>query len=170
MAQGTRLDVTLTVEESGTGSGDLGPGSDTARIAKALVLSAGTGADQADRCYAKSRTVNASTTDTLDVATGGGLTDIRGQALALAKVKAIVIRNTHATQAITLTRPAANGVPIFAAAGDAVTIPAGGVFALAAPGAAGLATVTGGTGDLIDIVNGAGSSATYEIAIVGTSA
>ena len=135
----------------------------------ALVLLSGTGAGQADKIFADTRTVNASTTDSLDVATGGGLTDVLGAALALVKVKALVIVNTHATQSLSYSRPAA-GVPILTAASDAVPIPAGGFLALGAPGAAGLATVTATTADLIDIVNGAGVAGSYQIVVIGTSA
>lgn len=168
MALSTRIGVMVAAEA--TLATDLATATAPVALAKALVLTSGTGADQADKIFADIRSVNASTTDSLDVATGGGLTDVLGAALALAKVKAIVIENTHATQSISLTRPATNGVPIFAAASDAVPIPPGGVLALTAPGAAGLATVTAATADLIDVVNGAGATATYKIVIVGTSA
>jgi len=167
MALNTRLDVMLKAEASLT-PGLAIPVAPTT-IAKAMALATGTSADQADKIYAATRSVNASTTDSLDVATGGGLLDVFGAALALAKVKVIVVVNTHATQGLSISRPAA-GVPIFTAASDAVPIPPGGVFAVAAPGAAGLATVTAATADLIDIVNGAGVTGSYQIVIVGTSA
>lgn len=128
----------------------------------------GTGADQADKIFTGSGTINASTTTTLDLA--GGLTDPSGAAVTFVKVKLIFLKNTHATQALALTRPASNGVPFLTAAGDAIPIPPGGHVHLVGPGAAGLATVTAGTGDLIDLVNGAGSSVTYDIVLVGTSA
>lgn len=167
MALSTRLEVKFNAEALGTGDF---PAKSPVDIAKLLVWLTGTGADQADKIFADDGSVNASTTTTLDVATGGGLTDVLGAALALAKVKAILLINTHATQGLSLQRPAANGVPIFTAAGDAVPVPAGGVLLLAGPGAAGLATVTAGTADLIDIVNGAGVTGTYKAVIVGTSA
>lgn len=163
----TRLEVKLT-GEAGLAT-DLAAAIAPVALSKAMMLLSGTGADQADRIFADNRSVTASTTDSLDVATGGGLTDVLGAALALVKVKAVLIVNTHATQGLSLSRPAA-GVPIFTAASDAVPIPAGGFLALAGPAAAGLATVTATTADLIDVVNGAGVTGTYSIVIIGTSA
>lgn len=166
MALNTRLSVSLASELTATP--DLGSSTTTTRLARELVLLSGTGADQADRIWADSGSIDASTTTTLDLA--GALTQPDGSALALAKVKAVIVRNTHATQTLTVQRPAANGVPLLTAAGDAIPVPAGGLLVLAAPAAAGLAAVTAGTGDLLDLVNGAGSAVTYEIAIIGTSA
>jgi len=167
MALSSRLTVAVAAEASL--ATDLANAVAPVALSKAMTLLTGVGADQADKIFADSRSVTASTTDSLDVATGGGLTDVLGAALALVKVKALVIVNTHASQALSYSRPAA-GVPILTAASDAVPIPAGGVLALAAPGAAGLATVTATTADLIDIVNGAGVTGTYSIVIIGTSA
>lgn len=133
------------------------------------LLASGTAAGQADRIYTASGTINASTTLSLDIATGGGLLAPDGAAVAMAKIKAILVKNTHATQGLSVSRPAA-GVAIFTAASDAVPVPAGGCLLLFAPGLAGLATVTATTADLIDLVNGAGSSVTYEVVIIGTSA
>jgi len=139
-------------------------------ISKVIALLSGVGSGQADKIFADTRTVAASTTDSLDVATGGGLTDLLGVALALVKVKAIYIAAAAAnTNNVVWTRPAANGVPLFSAAGDALPILPGGVELWIAPGAG--VTVTAATADLIDMVNsGAGTSVTYDIVIVGTSA
>jgi hypothetical protein len=167
-ALSTRMTVTLAAEASLPT--DLANAVAPVALSKALVWLTGTGADQADRIFADARSVTASTTDTLDVATGGGLTDVLGAALALVKVKAIVLVNTHATQGLTLQRPAANGVPWLTAAGDAIPVPAGGFVALGAGASAGLAAVTAATADLIDVVNGAGATGTYQIVIIGTSA
>ena len=130
-------------------------------------LTSGAGLNQANVVWSDRRTVNASATDSLDVATGGGLVDALGAAVALARVKLIAVRNRGA-QDIQLTRPAANGVPWLAAAGDAIPIVAGGLNLWVAPTAAGK-VVTAGTGDLIDVVNGAGSSVDYDIVIIGAS-
>lgn len=134
----------------------------------AALLAAGVGAGQADRVYSAQFTINASSTQTLDLA--GALVSSDGSAFTPAKVKAIFVKNTHATQPVVLSRPASNGVPLLLAAGNGVLIPAGGCVLLVAPGLAGLAAVTAGTGDLVDLVNGAGSSVTVDVVIVGTSA
>ena len=54
------------------------------------------------------------------------------------------------------------------AAGDNIIVPAGGVIVWFAPTAAGI-VVTAGTGDLIEVVNGAGSAVDYDVTIIGAS-
>lgn len=131
-----------------------------------LAMESGAGLNQANVIWSDRRTVNASATDSLDLA-GGGLLDALGAAFAPARVKIIAIRNRGA-QEIRLTRPAANGVPFLEAAGDAIPIGAGGLNLWVCPTAAGK-VVTAGTGDLIDVVNGAGSAVDYDIVIIGAS-
>lgn len=167
MPLSTRLALAFTAELSSTPA--LGSLKAPLELAKTLAWGSGTGADQADKIYTASASINASTTLSLDL-NGGGLLDPTAAAFAIAKLKAIVLCNDHASQALSLTRPAANGVPFLTAAGDAVPVPGGGFVALGAGLAGGLATVTAGTGDLIDIVNGAGSAVPYRLVIVGTSA
>jgi hypothetical protein len=132
-------------------------------------LASGIGANQADLLWHDQRTLAASGTEDLDLA--GGLTDAFGTALTMVKVKELVVcaaaGNTNDVQ---VTRPAANGVPLFLAASDGIAVPPGGMIHLQAPGAAGVA-VTAGTGDLITVTNGgAGTSVTYDVVIIGTSA
>lgn len=129
-----------------------------------LELTNGVGLNQVNTVWSDQRTVNASTTDTLDLA-GGGLTDALGVAFAPARIKGLICRNRGA-QNITFGRPAANGVPWLSAAGDNIIIPAGGINMWFAPTAAGI-VVTAGTGDLIEVVNGAGSAVTYDVVVFG---
>jgi hypothetical protein len=133
-------------------------------------LTTGTGASQADKLYTASITLAASTGQDIDLA--GVLTDPFGSALTMVKLKAIAIRAAAAnTNNVNLTRPAANGVPWLLAAGDGIAIGPGGIFVAVNPGAAGLGTVTPATGDLIRVDNsGAGSSVTFDIVLLGTSA
>lgn len=133
-----------------------------------LSLTSGAGLNQANVIWSDRRTVNASTTDTLDLA-GGGLTDALGAVFAPARMKLLAVRNRHSgTQNITVGRPAANGVPWLSAAGDNAIVSAGGLLLMAWPTAAGI-VVTAGTGDLIEVVNGAGTSVDYDIVIIGAS-
>lgn len=132
-------------------------------------LSSGVGANQADFYWSDERTVTTGATDSLDVA--GALTSLLGGTVTFARIKGIRLRNSQAsgvanTTALTLARPAANGVPIFDAASDSITIGADGEILLSNPTAAGWA-VTAGTGDLISVVNAAGASNTYRIEIWG---
>ena len=131
-----------------------------------LTLDSGAGLNQANTLWSDRRTVNASTTDTLDLV-GGGLLDALGAAFAPARIKGLYVRNRGA-QNITVGRPAANGVPWMSAAGDNIIVPAGGVIVWFAPTAAGI-VVTAATGDLIEVVNGAGSAVDYDVTIIGAS-
>jgi hypothetical protein len=160
--------ITGKVGANQTGTTDLGVPAVDVLAQLDLLWTDGTAADQANRLWSDRRTVNASTTDSLDLS-GTTLLDAFGIAVVFVKVKAVFLRNRSATQTLTVTRPAA-GVAIFTAASDAVPVPPGGCFLLAGPGLAGLATVTATTADLIDVVNPAGGSAEYDVVVVGTSA
>jgi hypothetical protein len=133
-------------------------------------LTTGTGASQADKLYTASITLGPSAGQDIDLA--GVLTDPFGVALSFVKLKAVAIKAaTGNTNNVNVSRPAANGVPWFLAASDAFALGPGGLFLFVNPGAAGIATVTAGTGDLLRVDNsGAGTSVTFDIVILGTSA
>lgn len=132
-------------------------------------LTSGVAAGQADFYWSDERTVTTGATDSIDVA--GALTSLLGGTVTFARIKGIRLRNSNAaatanTTNLSLTRPASNGVPIFDAASDAITIGPDGEILLSNPTAAGWA-VTAGTGDLISVINSAGASAVYRIEIWG---
>lgn len=152
-----------------TGSADLGTPTFAFDDLSRRSWESGVGANQADVIWSDERTVTTGATDSLDLA--AVLSGLLGGTLTMARVKAIRVRNSNRagvanTTNISLTRPAANGVPIFAAAGDAIPIHPDGEVLIVAPSAGGY-VVTAGTADLIDIVNAAGASATYRIEIIG---
>lgn len=167
----TRLTMTVLTELGVTG--DLVPGGSPvlAKLDTVNVLRNGTATLQADKIFQDSGQIAASTTTSLDLA-GGALVDPLGATLAFAKIKALAIRardTNNVANNILLTRPAANGVPIFSAASDAIPLHPGSLFLATWPGA-GIA-VTADTGDLISLINGAGTNAVdYDIVIIGTSA
>jgi hypothetical protein len=133
-------------------------------------LSNGTGANSADLMFHDSRTIAASGTEDLDLA--GGLTNpLTGAAMTFVELRAIQIKASASnTNNVRVTRSASNGVPLFLAAGDGLDIPPGGVFLWVCP-ADGKVTVTAGTGDLITVANSSsGTSVTYDVTIIGTSA
>ena len=148
---------------------DLVTGSAPLSYSDRIDLATGTGANQADLIFSDTRTLAASGTEDLDVA--GGLTDIYGATLTYARVKAILVHAASGnTNNVNVTRPAANGVPIFLAAGDGLPVRPDGNLYLIAPDATGYA-VTAGTGDLITFTNSAaGTSVTYDVVIIGASA
>lgn len=167
MALSTQLDVRLAATLTGTA--DLSTPTDALVNAVKLILTSGTGANQADMMWHDTRTLSASATEDLDLA--GSLTGTLGGTLTFARIKLVMVTALAAnTNNVNVTRPASNGVPLFLAAGDGVAVRPGGVFLWAATDATGVA-VTAGTGDLLTFTNSAGSTGvTYSVMIVGASA
>ena len=130
-------------------------------------LTNGTGASKACILWSDTRTLAASATEDLDLASG--LTDAFGATIVFTKVKAILVTAAAAnTNLVVVSCPAANGfVTPFNAASDAIKIYPGGAFMLVNPTTTGYA-VTASTGDLLTITNSAGSTGvTYDIVIIG---
>lgn len=136
---------------------------------KANTLTNGTGANQADLIFTDTRTLAASATEDLDLA--GVLVGAFGATLTFARVKGLfIVAAVGNTNNVNVTRPAANGVPLFLAASDGVAVRPGGWIGLSAPDATGY-PVTAATGDLVTITNSAaGTSVTYDVIIIGSSA
>ena len=134
-----------------------------------LTWSSGTSADQADLIFHDQRTLAASANEDLDLA--GSLSSALGSTLTFVDLKAVLISAaTGNTNNVRVTRPASNGVPLFLAASDGIDVYPGGVFLWVAPGTS-VVTVTAGTGDLINVANSSsGTSVTYDVVIIGTSA
>jgi hypothetical protein len=131
-------------------------------------LTTGTASGSADLIFHDTRTLAASATEDLDLA--GSLADAYGTTLTFVKIKAVmVVAATGNTNSVQVTRPASNGVVLFIAAGDGISLAAGEVFLWASPGAG--KTVTAATGDLLTVTNSAaGTPVTYDVVIIGTSA
>jgi len=162
--------LTLTISASLTKALDLLTSEGRLAIQKVIALATGTGANQADKVFSDTRTITASATDSLDLA-GGGLLDALGDAFGPARIKALYVFASGAnTNNVNVTRPAANGVPLFLAASDGIPVRPGGLFVWIAPDATGV-PVTAATADLIDLINSAGgTSVTYDIVILAASA
>ena len=165
------LNSTVAISLTGTLTKalDLATGSVPLSKAATITLASGTGANQADKIWSDQRTINASATDSLDLA--GSLLDAFGDAFTPARIKVVLVCAAGGnTNNVNLTRPASNGVPLFLAAGDGIPVRPGGCIVWVAPDVTGVA-VTAGTGDLIDLINSAGgTTVTYDIVIVGASA
>jgi hypothetical protein len=160
--------VKLLLDITHTSPADLSTPSQ--RLQRELVngFSSGVGANQADKLWHDTRTLTASQTEDLDLS--GVLLDVFGAAFTLAKLRMLAVRAaTGNTNNVNVSRPAANGVPLFLAASDGVPVVPGGTFLFIAPNAAGIA-VTAGTGDLVTVTNSAGgTSVTYDVYALGTS-
>lgn len=164
------LTTTLDVNLLATAANALDLGTVTApyTVNKRIKLTSGTGSNQADLIFSDTRTVAASGTDALDLA--GSLTGSFGSTLTFAKIKLVVVRAASGnTNNVRVNRPSSNGVPLFLAASDGIDVLPGGLFCWCAPGAG--VTVTAGTGDLLNIDNSSsGTSVTYDVVLIGTSA
>jgi len=160
---------TTVIEATQTATADLSSPVDPLAITKRVDLASGVGANQADLMFHDRRTLAASGTEDLDLA--GVLVDKFGTTLTFARIKEVwIVAAAANTNNVNVTRPAANGVPLFLAAGDGLPVLPGGVFHWIAPNAAGIA-VTAGTGDLLTVTNSAaGTGVTYDVVIIGASA
>jgi len=169
MALSGEIGLHAALQQTPTTSSPLGDPGYPLNYFKTWALTSGVGANQADRVWRAQRTIAASATDSLDMA--GSLVDVYGATFTLARLKGLMVAASGANaNNVNVTRSAANGVPIFIAAGDGIVIRPGGAFIWFAPDATGIA-VTAGSADLIDIINGAGgTSVTYDIMAIGASA
>lgn len=136
------------------------------QIAKDLTFtfSNGSGANQINMIWHDQRSVG-SGGENLDLA--GSLTSAFGATITFTSVKGVIIKAADANAAnVQFSRPASNGVPLFAAASDQVNIRPGGLFVFISPDASGVA-VTAGTGDILTVAAASGT-VSYDIYILGT--
>lgn len=87
--------------------------------------------------------------------TMGDATYSEGFVVAGSKLKLLMIKNLSTTDSITVARGAANGLPIFDAAGDSVTLAPGDIFLFYKK--AGTAALTTGSNDKLTLTPSAGS-------------
>ena len=129
----------------------------------------GTGLDQMDLIWHDQRTLGATTSENIDLA--GSLVDSFGTTLTFARVKLIYVFSAVANGGLIQVGGAGSNTFVnwVANATDIINIRNGGAMMLTAPDATGYA-VTAGTGDILQINNTDGSSATYNIVIGGASA
>jgi len=162
---GVSATLEVGVKAKQTGAADLGTPNILVDVAKSMEFTPGTAAvGQANVLFSDTRTLAASASEDLDLA--GVLADALGATIAAAEVVAILIAAASGnTNDVQVTRPAANGVPIFLAAGDGLALGPGDFVLLT--NRKGVA-VTAGTGDLVHVANGgAGTSVDYDIVIIG---
>ena len=166
MPAGVTAQVRLSIAASLAGSNDLGtPKLKIDDILESLELSPGTNTTgKADVLFSDTRTLAASANEDIDLA--GALSSAFGATITAAEVVLIFIRAADGnTNNVNVTRPASNGVPIFLAAGDGRAVEPGEYFLFQSRRGVG---ITGGTVDLINIANSAGStSVTYDILVIG---
>lgn len=177
-AAGVTADVRARVSGSYAGAPSLGSSTYSFDENVTNPLTPGTGNNQADKMYAATRTISASSSENLDLA--GTLTDPFGVTLTCVKVKFIYVHAAKAnTNSVILGGATTNaftgpfGVVTDYTAGTyslgTVTLPPDGQFLATAP--AGGWTVTASTGDLLKVANSSsGTGVTYDVVIGCTSA
>lgn len=161
--------ITVAVTGDLTSALDLETPTSSLAYSAQIDLATGTGLAQADMRWSDQRTLSASGTEDLDLA--ASLTGALGTTLTFARIKALLVKAAATnTNNVVISRPAANGVPLFAAASDAISVQPGGLFLWVAPSAVGV-VVTPATGDLITVTNSAGTTGvTYDVIVIGASA
>jgi hypothetical protein len=134
-------------------------------------LTSGTGAGNADVMFTDTRTINASSSEDLDLV--GSLTDAFGTTFSPARVKALIVKAAAAnTNNVVVGGASATQWAALLGTAGTVTLRPGAVFAALA----GQADATGyvcaaGSTDLLKIANSSsGTSVTYDIVVIGASA
>lgn len=127
----------------------------------------GVAADQADQVYSDTITIAASSDTTLDLT---ALTDAFGDALAFARIKAIIaIALAANTNDVLMGAAAADQfLGPLGSATDTIAIRPGGILACVSPDATGWAL--GVTTDLMFANGGAGTGVTFDLVLIGASA
>jgi hypothetical protein len=153
---------------------DHGTASFPARLEITNDLTNGTNAaDKANQLWSDTRTLSGLASENIDLYDFAGATDGVGNALAIAKVKSIIIYNQSSTVGNNLkvgglgTGAAFNS--LFDGSDDAkIIVGPGGFFGATNPSAAGLA-VADSTNHILKIENAGATSTTYDIVIIGTT-
>jgi hypothetical protein len=167
MALSGNAKVSFNFTQTKTGDGQAANNALTHALT--LAFTDGVAAGSADRIWQDTRTLAASATEDLDFS--GSLTDIYGDAVVFADIRAILVTAAAAnTNNVNVQRASSNGLLLFLAASDGFAVRPGGAALWMCPDATGIA-VAAGTADLLTITNSAGStSVTYTITVVGASA
>jgi hypothetical protein len=165
----TSIDFLLSLKAYTTKDNDLGDPVHAPQLKKQLSFGDGTTANNADIVWTDERTVSSASNDDLDLA--GVLADAFGDTIAAAEIVGMVIvADDGNTTTLTIGAGSNPWATMWAASGDGIKVPPGGVFVIMAPDASGLGAVTAGTGDILRVANGSGAAATYKIFIIARSA
>lgn len=159
--------VSASVNLTYQGAIDLGELTQVINYANSNAFSDGTGANQAQKVFSDTRTISASSSESLDLA--GVLTDAFGATLTFAEIKALIIKAAVGNTNDVIVGGAASNAWVghVGDATDTITVKPGGTLCLIAPNAAGYAVVAS-TGDILKVANSGGTTGvTYDIIIIG---
>jgi len=164
--------VSISIRAAHTGTSGLGAVQDQINKTKEYTLADGTTANKADLVYSTNPTIAASSSTTINLATGS-LKDSFGASFAFVRVKVLYVANKATTETNTTLTVGDATNPIstfFGGTNPTLKIPGGGTALLVAP----LATaygVTATTADSIKIATGSAVGGTeVEFLVIGASA
>lgn len=158
--------VKVTLEATCRKSQSLGTAQDPLLLARSVPLTSGTGAGQADRSFHGRRTLASEAGEDLDLST---LADAFGDAVAMARLRVLYVRNLSSTDGLLVGGAAAGALGLFADAGDVLNLPAQGILLVTAPAAEGV--VVGENAKLrCQHAGQTGADLEYEIVLLGASA
>lgn len=161
-----KLIISAEIVESKTGLGASGNERSTLThsIEKTTQYTTGTGADQVDRAYSTSGTVD--TTGTTTDLVGSLASILDGSTVAPVKLRCLVIENTSSSGNL-LVGGSTHPIPLLSGATDKIVVPPKATYAFNF-GADGL-TLTGASTDEIKLAASAGTVG-YKVLVAGTSA
>jgi hypothetical protein len=160
----TRISLGFTATYTVTG--DLADSVSAMNLSRTIDLTSGTGASQANLIFHDSRPLADGANETLDLYASGTLLDPVGNALTMAALKALYLKNTSADATLLVGGAASVALTLFSDTTDILKIPPGGIFLWTCPSAAGLDLSTNKNLKLAH--DGTGSSTlTYEIIAIG---
>ena len=155
--------VALSIVAHETAAGDLSRQMRVTPATYALLLTDGTGANQAQVVWSDSRTAPTGSGESLDLRALSDTRDGAAVTVSFSAVKALYVRNTHATNSLLVggsTIGGFVGLPF----SSALSVPPGGAYFFSAPSDAGLAV---SAGSWIARFTGSGGECTYDIVLVG---
>jgi len=136
-----------------------------------LAMSDGTTAGKADRMFSDRRTVDASSSEDLDLA--GGVTDFVGSTFSFVKIKLLLVTAaTGNTNNVVIGDSASNPWAGLLGTDGTITLRPGDTFLYVANSAAatGCPVAAGSSDNLLVANSSSGTSVTYDIVVIGTSA
>lgn len=173
MAQTFSGNIKFALAGTFTGDNDLSSVTQAFNYLKNYNITNGTGLDQANMIWADTRTITASSSETLDLS--GSLANAFGTTISFTSIKGLIIVASASNVNNVLVGGNAAGAlaGLFVLTGDAaiedvqMVIPPGGMICLVNPGANGYA-ITNTTGDVLAVANSSsGSSVVYDIILLG---
>lgn len=145
---------------------DIGTARLDVNYSKRYSVANGTSSDQANMIWTDNRSVNASSSEDLDLY--GGLTNAFGDTINFAAIKGIFIFADAANVNNLVIGGDSNALVNYVGnANDVINVKPGGMFAVYDPSAGGYG-VTNSTGDILQVANSSsGSSVVYDIIVIG---